>query len=342
MGQWTRKDRFEALLSGEMADRPIISAWKHFLDKEQNAEDLAGETIDFANQYEWDWVKINPRATYLSEVWGSRFDFDDYEWVFPKQLSAQICNPLDVWGVEVKDVSKSAPLLEQLNAVKLIRNGLSDTPIIQTVFSPLTVLLFIAGQSFYADKHIYGSQNPVSMKALFAENRAGVHKALHAIALTIADYVSELEKVGIDGLFYAVTGTANHKLFNVHEFNEFSRPYDLIVLEAARNKKNILHTCGEHAKPELFKDYFIDGISWDTKAKGNVDLSASFNVTKVGGVDHSHFDESNALKIRLEAEAALELMKNEPFILAPNCAVPPNASQVALKEFKQTLMEGNE
>ncbi|MBM4761000.1 uroporphyrinogen decarboxylase family protein [Bacillus sp. B15-48] len=337
MGQWTKKERFEALLSGEKADRPTVSAWKHFLDKEQSAEDLATATIEFTNKYNWDWMKINPRATYLSEVWGNRFDFNDYEWVFPKQLSATINAPKEVWSIERQDVNSSAPLLEQLEAVRRIRQGLPDTPIIQTVFSPLTVLLFIAGRAFYVNQQLYGSEEKVSLEALFVDNRAGVHKALHAIALTMADYVSELDKAGIDGLFYAVTGTAHHKLFDLQQFNEFSRPYDLIVLEAARHKKNIMHTCGDYAKPELFNDYAIDGISWDTKAEGNADISASLKATKVGGVDHRYFNESDAAKIRLEAEVALTQMKDEPFMLAPNCAVPPNASEVALTEFKQTV-----
>lgn len=52
-------------------------------------------------------------------------------------------------------------------------------------------------------------------------------------------------------------------------FDELSRPYDSIVLEAASYGKNILHTCGAYAQPEKFNDYRIDGISWDTIAEGN-------------------------------------------------------------------------
>lgn len=47
MGTWTKQDRFNALLSGEKADRPIISGWRHFIDKEQNANDLTSSTVNF-------------------------------------------------------------------------------------------------------------------------------------------------------------------------------------------------------------------------------------------------------------------------------------------------------
>ena len=88
---------------------------------------------------------------------------------------------------------------------------------------------------------MYGSENPITLETLFAENRAGVHHALHAISLTLADYVSNLKQAGTDGIFYAVTGTAHPKLFGEAAFNEFSRPYDSIVLEAAKRKNDSAH-----------------------------------------------------------------------------------------------------
>lgn len=47
MSEWSKQDRFNALLSGERADRPIGSGWRHFIDKEQTADDLAETTISF-------------------------------------------------------------------------------------------------------------------------------------------------------------------------------------------------------------------------------------------------------------------------------------------------------
>lgn len=339
MGTWTKIERFNALLSGEKADRPIVSAWRHFIEKEQSAEDLAEITINFTKKFDWDWVKINPRATYLAEIWGNSYDFQTYQTVFPKQLTTAIPNPSDAWGIETKKALESAPLVEQLQAAKAIRQGLPDTPLTQTIFSPLTVLLFIAGRSSYLYETVFGIKNPVSLESLFTENRAAVHHALHGISLTLADYVSELYKAGIDGLFYAVTGTANPFLFDEASFNEFSRPYDSIVLDAAKGGKRILHTCGPNALPERFNDYPIEGISWDTKAEGNPDLNADLKATKVGGVDHHLFAENNVKKITEVAENALKEMEKEPFILAPNCAIPLSVKDEALKAFNQSVLE---
>ncbi|WP_445487816.1 uroporphyrinogen decarboxylase family protein [Niallia sp. 03133] len=339
MGSWTKKERFDALLAGERADRPIVSAWRHFIDKEQNAEDLAETTINFTKKFDWDWVKINPRATYLAEIWGNSYDFQTYQTVFPKQLTTVLPNAENAWQIETKKALDSAPLVEQLQAAKAIRQGLPDTPLTQTIFSPLTVLLFIAGRSAYVYETVFGIKNPVSLESLFTENRAAVHHALHSISLTIADYVTELYKIGIDGLFYATTGTANPHLFDEASFNEFSRPYDSIVLDAAQGGKRILHTCGSYALPERFNDYPIEGISWDTKAEGNPGLDADLKATKVGGVDHHLFAEDNVKNITKAAEKALKQMEKEPFILAPNCAIPLTVKDEALQAFYDSILE---
>lgn len=339
MSNWSKQDRFHALLSGERADRPIVSGWRHFIDKEQNAEDLADITISFTKKYDWDWVKINPRATYLAEAWGNQYDYTDYQTVFPRQKSTVIPAAESLWELEVKKAAQTPSLQEHLEAVRKIRQGLPDVPLLQTVFSPLTVLLFIVGRSAYVTKTVFGIEQPVTLDSLFKEHRAAAHHALHAIALTLADYVQELRQAGSDGLFYAVTGTAHPGVFDEARFDEFSRPYDSIVLEAASYGKNILHTCGAHSQPEKFNDYRIDGISWDTAAEGNPGLDANLKATKVGGVDHELFAANDIAQIRKQAKEALTLMKDQPFILSPNCAIPLNVTDEALEQFKNIILE---
>ncbi|KWX75913.1 uroporphyrinogen-III decarboxylase [Paenibacillus riograndensis] len=340
MSTWSRQERFQAILSGERADRPIVSGWRHFIDKEQNADDLAGATIAFTRQYDWDWVKINPRATYLAEAWGNEYDFGHYQTVFPRQLTTVVPAAARLWQLEAKKATQSPPLLEQLEAVAKIRRGLPDTPLIQTVFSPLTVLLFIVGRSAYVYPTVFGIEQPVTLESLFQEHRAAAHHALHAIALTMADYVQELKRAGSDGLFYAVTGTAHPGMFDEASFNEFSRPYDSIVLDAAGYGKNVLHTCGTYAHPERFNDYPVDGISWDTKAEGNPGLEAAVTATKVGGVDHALFAANDVTQIQQQASEALRQMKDQPFILAPNCAIPLSVTDEALVQLKKSVFEG--
>lgn len=338
MKQLTKQQRFVKLLSGEKVDRTIVSGWHHFLNKEQTAEDLAEATVDFANQYDWDWIKINPRATYLAEAFGNTYDFNDYQWVFPKQTHAVIEKPVDLWDVMEVDVKQSDALQEQLEAIRLIRAGIPETPIVQTLFSPLTILMFLSGNSSYVDKTMYGSEKPVNFQELLATERSGVHHALHMIASTMAQYVKAAVEVGVDGIFYATTGTAHPDLFDESTFNEFSRPYDLIVLNAMEKGQRILHTCGEHAQPARFDDYPIEGISWDTEADGNPGLELTLKKVKVAGVDHQIFANPDTNLIKKQANHALQIMKDEPFLLVPNCAVSVDATEEAFLILSNSVL----
>ena len=60
---WTKKERFEAVLNHELADRPPVSAWRHFTENEHSGADLFVETmLKWQNTYDWDYVKLQPRA----------------------------------------------------------------------------------------------------------------------------------------------------------------------------------------------------------------------------------------------------------------------------------------
>lgn len=336
---WTKQQRFEAQLVGEVTDRPSISAWKHILEAEQDALKLAQATVHFAQKYDWDWLKLNPKATYLAEAWGNTYDFADYNWVFPKETSRRIYQPQDIEHIQSLSIDENKSFQEQLQFIRAVHEALPEVPKLQTVFSPLTVLLFLAGRGFYINHTIHGSKQPITLQQLFTDYKFLAHQALQAIAETVAEYAQATIDAGAAGLFYATTGTAHYQLFSKDQFEEFSTKYDFIILDAIRDSQTILHTCGEYADPTRFNDYPIKGISWDTLAKGNPSLSETFNHTKVGGVDHQLFKQGNEQLIYEQTVAALNTMTDQPFLLAPNCAVPPDASEESLLAFKRALAE---
>jgi uroporphyrinogen decarboxylase len=73
MDQMNRRERVRAALQGKPVDRPPISFWRHFFDKETSAAGLAEAMLDFQCTYDWDFMKVNPRACYHAEPWGCRF-----------------------------------------------------------------------------------------------------------------------------------------------------------------------------------------------------------------------------------------------------------------------------
>ena len=89
MGDFTKRERVECILSGKLADRPPVTAYRHFPNVERKPEDLAGIMLDWQNKYDWDLVKIHPTAVYMQEVYGDQFDYDHYvEEIFPPRLAA--------------------------------------------------------------------------------------------------------------------------------------------------------------------------------------------------------------------------------------------------------------
>ena len=55
----TRRERIRKTLRGEATDRPPVSFWRHFYDREGSAKDLADSMLAFQKTYDWDLLKVN-------------------------------------------------------------------------------------------------------------------------------------------------------------------------------------------------------------------------------------------------------------------------------------------
>ena len=66
-----KRERVEAALRGEPVDRVPISMWGHNYLKEWTPEGLAEAMLENYRAYDWDYMKVNPRASYHVEDWGA-------------------------------------------------------------------------------------------------------------------------------------------------------------------------------------------------------------------------------------------------------------------------------
>ena len=62
-----KRERVQAALAGEPVDWPPVSMWRHFYEFEETAEGLAEAMLGFQRRYDWDFMKVNPRASYHAE-----------------------------------------------------------------------------------------------------------------------------------------------------------------------------------------------------------------------------------------------------------------------------------
>jgi uroporphyrinogen decarboxylase len=136
----SRRDRVFAAVAGDPPDRPPMAFWGHVYDRESTAQDLAESTLEQRQRYDWDFVKLNPRASYHGEPWGLSFRYPGGRAGKPERTSHPIHTLDDLLRLRPVPGDQGA-LGEQLEAIRLVKKGLpDDVLLVETVFSPLAVL----------------------------------------------------------------------------------------------------------------------------------------------------------------------------------------------------------
>jgi uroporphyrinogen decarboxylase len=324
----TKRDRVRAALQGKKVDRPPVAAWKHFLPEEKSAKDFVEASVAFARDYDWDWLKINPRATYYAETFGNVYDYDNYTGVMPKLKARSINSPGDLSKLEAEKASHPV-LSQQVKAVASIRKSLRDVPIIQTVFSPLSVLQFLTvGLGSQNGTHDPGSDYTV-LQSLLIDHPTRVRDALAAITETLKRYAAAVIDAGADGVFFAIVRLAREGALTYEQYLEFEKPYDLEVLRGARRGTfNVLHTCGPKVYFDAAEDYPVHAVNWAAHAVGNPTLAeaqARLDKAVMGGIEEAaEFSKADPSTIQAGAAAAIRAAGKGKFLLAPGCAVDPD------------------
>src|SRR5215510_10863928 len=136
----TRRERIRATLNGDPTDRPPVSLWRHFYDRESSAEALAAAMLEFQRKYDWDFMKVNPRASYHVEDWGVKTErpgkgpLDK-----PKVVQSPVREPADWDRIRPIDPTRGA-LGEMLDAEERIAAEIQgETDWVMTVFNPISI-----------------------------------------------------------------------------------------------------------------------------------------------------------------------------------------------------------
>lgn len=340
---WSKKERLEAVLNGEKADRVPVSAWRHFLEDEHSgAERFANKMLDFQNTYDWDYIKLQPRASSFCEAWGQKYSYDDYM----GSVVAPCIDPLlhgdENLGKELEKIveltGSEDVFLEQIDAVKQVIAGSEGTPVFHTIFCPGAVFEMFFGQI------ASGRYRPTSKEGLvraIQDYPQLTDQAMRNITVSLAKYGEKLVKTGLYGIFYSSAALARTGYLTKKEWERYVRKYDLMLIDALKPAKIWVHTCGINSNPEYFTDYPIDILHWAESATGNVKLDSAKNwigrITPMGGCDERLFGQNKALEISAMAHNAIERMKDQPFILGPDCSISVNTQEDELKAFRASV-----
>jgi uroporphyrinogen decarboxylase len=328
MDQMNKRERVRAALQGKPVDRPPISFWRHFFEKETSAAGLAEAMLGFQRAYDWDFVKVNPRACYHAEPWGCRFQFSGQPHIDPKLIEVAVKTP-DDWR-QVKALSPTSGAFgEQLEALRLIKEGLGGAvPFVETIFTPLSV----AGRLVGSDAVMYDHLKQYPER---------VHEALEAITVTFEGFAQACLEVGVDGLFYATTGWATYDRLTDAEYAEFGRPYDVRVLQAAEGALfNILHVCRSHNMLWKLMDYPAHAVNWATADATNPQIGEVWqrgHRPVIGGVDHlDTLRHGTPEAVAAQVRDAVGQTR-EGLLIGPGCSISPQTPEANLRAARTTV-----
>ena len=289
--EMTRWERVRAALKGQDVDRVPVSMWRHFFTKETSAESLAEAMLGFQSRFDWDFMKVNPRASYHVEDWGVRVKYQGD--ASPTVIETPVKTPTDWLKLKVLDINKGV-LGEHLTSLEIIARRLKgEVPFIMTVFTPLS----IAGRLVDSEE--------VFLSHL-REHTDKVNYAMEVITETFTRFSKACLERGASGLFYATTSWATTDRLTEKEYRRFSRPFDLKLLAALPPAEfHVLHVCRQNNLLRAVRDYPVHAFSWDPRGAGNPSLAEGKRMvngrTVIGGIAQDRsLVESDPVKLAAE------------------------------------------
>lgn len=330
--KYSPAERLRLILAGERPDRFAASFWRHFFDLEHDAKGTAEAMLGFQKMFNWDFMKINPRADYHTQDWGLKLEYSTHELQKHVKKDFPVTRPED-W-LKIKTLPLTSPVLdEHLKTVSLIRKGSDkELPLLMTIFTPLSVAGRLVPEHQLLVDHL--ESHPELVK-----------EALVAITDTFARFASELRNAGADGIFYATTHWASSDKLTWEQYERFGLKYDLPVIQAAGDDAmNILHVCStnNYLRKLAEHDYKARMINWDDSHPTNLPLDRAAEElpdwTLIGGIDHEGWlRHSTPQEIAFQIQRLKSRFEPNRLILGPGCAVDPSVPMDAYRAIRETL-----
>src|SRR5438045_9125639 len=218
----------------DVADRPPVGAWGHTYREEWSPADLAAVTVERARRFGWDFVKFQPRASCFAEAFGSVYHPAAHSLRAPILIKPAVTD-LQSWSS--LQLTDRKALEDQVESIGMVARELGDdVPVIQTVFSPITVGGYLVGKS----------QSRVVRELRLHPEVVG--PALEKIAEALTDFSRRSVAAGAAGIFYAISGYAGRNVMPEGVYRDLVLPYDAAVLGAmpAGTWFNVVHLCGSN------------------------------------------------------------------------------------------------
>jgi uroporphyrinogen decarboxylase len=322
----SHRERMQACIKGDPSlDRPPVALWRHFPIEDQSATSLADATIRFQETYDFDLVKVTPASSFCLKDWGAEDRWEGNIDGTRRYHEYPIKAPEDWDRLKVLDPQKSPHLLEQLTCLKLLKTFFHhDTPIIQTIFNPLSQAKNLAGS--------------ITLQHHLQEDNEFLNRGLETISRTTSRFMESCLDIGVDGFFYAIQHARAGEL-SKEEYLRLGLPFDLATLLPAKNSWcNILHLHGNGIYFDLVKDYsnYIQIVNWHDKETDPTLRAAQdqYEVCVCGGIGLKNVYLLDPDKLTSEANEALLSTRGKQHILGTGCVTPiitPHSNLISIR-----------
>ncbi len=322
----THRERIQTTLQGKQPDRTPIALWRHFPVDDQSPETLAAATLNFQQTYDFDLVKVTPASSFAVRDWGVEDKWTGLAEGSREYTKRVIHNPQDWESLTVLGPKTSPHLSAQLTCLRLIRQDLSpDTPLLQTVFSPLAQAKNLAGNE--------------TLIAHIRQHPEAVMKGLETIAKTTRKFIEAAMEIGIDGIFYAIQH-AQASLLSLDEYKKFGIANDQFALEPTNDLWcNMLHLHGKDVYFSLLRLLNFQIVNWHDRETYPTLAEAQdlFKGVMCGGLRQDTLVYEDQAKVKEEAADAIAQTKGQRFIMGTGCVVPVIASHGNLMAARKSV-----
>ena len=323
-------ERINRSLSLEPIDRTPVALWRHFPVEDQEPGLLAKAVVRFQETFDFDLVKITPASSFCVKDWGVKDEWIGNPEGTREFIHQVIKEPQDWLSLTPLFVHKGA-LADQLECIRLVRMALpKDTPVIQTIFSPLSQAKNLVGRDkLAAHIRLYPSE---------------IKNALDVIKETTINFINSCKTLGIDGIFYAVQH-AQAGILSPAEFDEFEYPYDMEILSNCQSFwLNIAHIHGVDIYFDKVSMFPIQVLNWhDQQTKPTLDDAKKiFGGIVCGGLKQwETLVNGSPTTVTQEAHRAIDATRGERFMLGTGCVLPVTAPYANILAVRESVEMGH-
>ncbi|MGA3400858.1 MAG: uroporphyrinogen decarboxylase family protein [Acetobacteraceae bacterium] len=309
--QMTHWERVTAAVAGQAVDRVPVSLWHHFPEIDLDPVRLAEACVHWQQTHDFDLVKFMPAGTYSVEDWGATSAYLGVPNGTRTVITHGVTNA-EQWPRLARLSPHQGRLGQELKALSLAAVALKDdVPLLQTVFSPLTTALKLAGDRVFADLRRHADLFEAGL-AIIAEATLGFARACL--------------RAGAHGLFFA-TQCASYRMLSEAEHRRFGLAYDRLVLDGVRDEAafTLLHLHGNDVMFDQVPEYKANMVNWHDR-RSELDLAGAmsrFDGLLVGGVNEATtLPQGSVEAIRNEVRNAIAQTGGRRLMIAPGCVVP--------------------